>query len=29
MPLGSRFDLLDPHEVAQLGGLEIAAAGVV
>ncbi|HZH42259.1 MAG TPA: DUF58 domain-containing protein, partial [Gemmatimonadales bacterium] len=29
MPLGSRLDLLDPREVAQLGGLEIAAAGVV
>jgi len=26
---GSRFDLLDPWEVAQLGGVEIAAAGVV
>ena len=29
MPPGTRLDLLDPREVAQLGGLEIAAAGVV
>jgi len=28
-PAGSRLDLLDPWEVAQLGGVEIAAAGVV
>ncbi|MCI4345037.1 MAG: DUF58 domain-containing protein, partial [Thermoplasmata archaeon] len=29
MPSGSRLDLLDPRDVAQLGGLEITAAGVV
>lgn len=29
MAIGSRLDLLDPREVAQLGGLEITAAGVV
>jgi uncharacterized protein (DUF58 family) len=29
MPLGPRLDLLDPREVAQLGGIEITAAGVV
>ncbi|HTY07393.1 MAG TPA: DUF58 domain-containing protein [Gemmatimonadales bacterium] len=28
-PAGTRLDLLDPWEVAQLGGVEIAAAGVV
>src|SRR5437868_7162166 len=28
-PLASRLDLLDPAEVARLGGIEIVAAGVV
>src|SRR5574342_815786 len=29
MPVAQRFDLLDPAEVAQLGGIEIIAQGVV
>jgi hypothetical protein len=28
-PVKNRVDLLDPYEVAQLGGIELAARGVV